>query len=142
MSSNSRSLSILSWNVRGLGDQSKCNVVSSDIFCERPVLALLQETKLANVNPGKAHAFLPSYLNDFMSIGSYGSRGGLVTAWDSSFLVKTSYISRHHTLSITFEYSLVNLSFTVTNVYAPSDHAFNDDFLAELVDLSTHISGP
>lgn len=104
------------------------------------MLALLQETKLANVTPAKARAFLPNYLSDFMSIGAYGSRGRLVSAWDSNILTKVSYISRHYSLTITFEYSLASLSFTVTNVYAPSDHSFTADFLVELADLHNQIA--
>uniref|UniRef100_A0A0E0D6M1 Uncharacterized protein n=1 Tax=Oryza meridionalis TaxID=40149 RepID=A0A0E0D6M1_9ORYZ len=109
---------------------------------ERPALALLQESKLSNVDVAKACAFLPSYLSDYIFIGAYGTRGGLVSAWDGSILNKTAYISRHHSLSITFDYALANLSFTVTNIYAPSDHAFTDDFLLELKDLHSQISGP
>lgn len=66
MAANSRCLSVLSWNVRGLGDKTKCDVVLNDILCERPLLVMLQETKLAIVTPAKARAFLPTYLADFM----------------------------------------------------------------------------
>lgn len=77
MSSQSRSISILSWNVRGLGEPDKCKLVSATISSVRPVLIMLQETKLANIDALKARSFLPAFLDCYHFIGSYGSRGAL-----------------------------------------------------------------
>jgi exonuclease III len=125
MSSQSRSISILSWNVRGLGEPDKCKLVSATISSVRPVLIMLQETKLANIDALKARSFLPAFLDCYHFIGSYGSRGGVISAWDSSVLSKTSFVSRHHSLTISFSYNLSDISFTASNIYAPSDHSLS-----------------
>jgi exonuclease III len=42
----SKNLSLLSWNVRGLGQERRCQDVLSELIAERPSLVTLQETKL------------------------------------------------------------------------------------------------
>ncbi|GMI85922.1 hypothetical protein HRI_002261500 [Hibiscus trionum] len=79
-------LSIISWNIRGLGKKEKCCAVRKLITSRKPKILLIQETKLA--------AFT---LATFRSMGvrqnlgrvfspAEGSAGGLISIWDTNFL--------------------------------------------------------
>jgi exonuclease III len=48
-----RSISVFSWNVRGLNDPLKCGDVLSELLFSKPDLVLLQETKLSVISPLK-----------------------------------------------------------------------------------------
>lgn len=138
-----RSLSILSWNVRGLGDSEKCVTVRDAIQAATPTVVCLQESKLQDISLFKVRTFLPIKLaTSFDFAPSSGARGGMVTAYDASSLSRTNKIERPYTLTNTFSSLLSNISFTVTNVYAPSDHRHCQAFFAELSELLTLISGP
>ena len=57
MNEHFRRLSVMSWNVRGLGDSEKCDVVRDAIASATPSVCCLQETKLHDVDQ-----FMASYL--------------------------------------------------------------------------------
>ena len=76
-----------------------------------------------------------------MAVSADGSRGGIITAWNTSFFKKQSYITRRYSLTISLASTTSDLSFTLTNVYAPADLGFTAAFLHELQELSTHVTG-
>jgi len=76
-----------------------------------------------------------------MAIPAVGSRGGLITAWNTNLFKQQSYIARQYSLTISLASTSSELSFSLTNVYAPADHAFTDAFLHELRDLSSNVIG-
>ena len=49
---------------------------------------------------------------------------------------------RKHTLTTVLSSTITNISFTVTNVYAPSDHRDSAFFLDDLAELAPQICGP
>jgi len=90
-----RRLSVMSWNVRGLGDSEKCDVVRDAIASATPSVCCFQETKLHDVPAPKARTFLPTTLaNSFHFLVAAGTRGGILTAWNASSLTLESFISR------------------------------------------------
>lgn len=60
-----------------------------------------------------------------------GSRGGSVTAWNLDVVAGTDVTATDHCLTVTFSSASSNYSFTITNVYAPSDHRESRPFLDE-----------
>jgi len=81
MGSNARSISILSWNVCGLGDLDKCTIVRDALHAAAPSVACIQESKLQDISTFKAKTFLPIKLsNSFRYNSASGSRGGIVAA--------------------------------------------------------------
>jgi len=59
MNSNTRQFLVMSWNVRGLGDSDKCNLVRNVLVDAKPSVICIQETKLATLDLFKAKTFLP-----------------------------------------------------------------------------------
>ena len=132
---------IFCWNVRGLGSSPKCNDIRDAISFSSPHIVCLQETKIRNLPPLRHPPFLPSYLDAHMAIPAVGSRGGLITVWNANLFKQQSYIARQYSLTISLASTSSELSFSLTNVYAPADHAFTDAFLHELRDLSSNVIG-
>ena len=141
MNAKTVKLSVLSWNVRGLGDADKCRVVRDLIQSLKLDIVCLQETKLRTVDERRARAFLPPNLSLFRCVDASGSRGGILTAWDPRAVLLHSFIARKHTLSLAFTSTTSDAAFTVTNVYAPSDHRDSLAFLLDLEEIAAQISG-
>jgi len=138
-----KNFSVVSWNVRGLGDLDKCAIVKDAFVSAKPSVICLQETKLHHIDQFQAHSFLPpSFANTIQFVSSTGSRGRILTAWNASTFALEGFISRRHTLTTTFSSTESTHQFTITNEYAPSDHRDSKHFLEDLLELRPHILGP
>lgn len=125
----------------GPRDPDKCTLVHGAVGDDSPSVACLQETKLASLPLGKDCSFLPARLSVLERKDADGSRGGLVTTWDPSVLSLVSRNAGRYTLTTAFSSTSSDLAFTVTNVYAPSDHSFTQEFFDEMMAISNTISG-
>ena len=85
--------SIVSWNVRGLGDNDKCSNVFSEINLLRPSIALLQETKLQKPDTNKLRSILPRFLDSNNHLDAIGSAGGILSATNSRFSIVNISVS-------------------------------------------------
>lgn len=138
-----RPLTILSWNVRGLGDKRKCDNVRLAFPCPLPSISCLQETKLTAIDQFKAASILPRPLSSSFNFKpSSGSSGGLLTAWDPNHLVLLSYPTDRYSITTSFRSTAANTEFAVTNCYGPCVHAEKQAVLEELISLYSSISGP
>jgi exonuclease III len=134
-------LKLVFWNVRGLGDNDKCSVVRDNLVSANPFVVCLQETKLASHEPVKLRAFIPPQLSESVVVDADGSRGGLLTAWNPNHLSLVSSISRVFSLTTVLASTTADLSFTITNVYAPADHSLSPAFAEEMVALRPLVTG-
>ncbi|RCV20929.1 hypothetical protein SETIT_4G097500v2 [Setaria italica] len=132
------SFSLLSWNVRGLGDHDKCVLVRDAIFSARPCIVCIQETKLNAVDRLKVQSFLPAYLDEFQTLNADNTRGDSHCLELCSFLL---YFRLHnpHSLTTTFSSTASNYIFAVTNVYAPAQHQDSLTFLNSLEVTATQV---
>ncbi|KAM0926580.1 hypothetical protein ACQ4PT_003607 [Festuca glaucescens] len=126
----------------GLGDDDKCGLVRDAILDARPSIVCIQESKLSSLDRVKLRSFLPPYFSDFASRDDDGSQGGIVTAWDSSSFSLVASSHDAFTLTTILTSTATDLSFTVTNVYAPANHALTRAFFREVERLHSTISGP
>ena len=141
MSSN-RKLTIVSWNVRGLGEEEKCIVVRDTLVTCHPSVACIQETKLSSISPPKFRSFLPANLRGHCFLAANGSRGGVATTWDDSQLALLSADICSFSVTTTLTTTLSDLTFTLTNVYSPSDHQQTPAFLDELKEIAGVVTAP
>jgi hypothetical protein len=85
----------------------------------------------------------PNLSSSFVTCDAAGSRGGMLTAWDPSILTLDNHsISNAYCLSTSFSSNSSEHTFSVTNVYAPSDHRNSPLFLSSLSDLAPSFTGP
>jgi exonuclease III len=66
MDSASVSYNFLSWNVRGLGDNRKYDIIKNSLSRNHFDLILLQETKLSHIDQFKSATFLPTGSNTIL----------------------------------------------------------------------------
>jgi hypothetical protein len=66
----------------------------------------------------------------------------MLTAYDLRTLTLAITDAHHFSLTTAFISATSEAAFTVTNVYAPSDHALTHEFVAEMVALAPAVSGP
>jgi hypothetical protein len=59
MNQNRFVYSIMSWNVRGLGRQDKCDAVRDAISISHPHIVCLEESKLNVIDSHKCKSFIP-----------------------------------------------------------------------------------
>ena len=114
-------ISILDWNVRGLGLPDKCSEIKRTISSISPTVVCLQESKLESISSFKSATFLPPRLQSFRFLPSVGASGGIVTAWSNDEFSLTSTKLGSLSLTTTFSFATDSLSFTVTNAYGPCD---------------------
>ena len=142
MASRVQTMSFLFWNVQGLGDTDKCGLVRDSISAAAPAVACLQESKLATLDGHKARSFLPVALSEFLSKDADGTRGGVITAWDPRLLTLVDSTRSRFSLTTSFVSAVLDIAFSITNVYAPADHSLTGGFVADMHDLSPSIQGP
>lgn len=94
-------------------------------------IVCLQESKLNAIDSMKCRAFLPSYLSAFTFSPVDGTCVGLVMAWNPDVVSAGDISSTDHCLSISFSSTSSNHTFTITNVYAPTDHRDLPSFMSE-----------
>jgi exonuclease III len=135
------SFSLVSWNIRGLGDDDKCTMVKDTLSAAQPNIVCLQESKLSSTDALKTRASLPPHISGFCCVDAAATRGGLVTAWDKRSFSLTSFITCHHTLTTAFASTASDYCFTVTNGYMPSDHRDSLAFLEDLEEVVGHVGG-
>ena len=125
-------LSICSWNVRGLGDVSKCADILSELISISPHCALLQESKLNEITEQKFRSFLPRSLDQKVFLPADGSAGGTVSAFNSNYFPVLSHTHNNFTTSIKLTSLAHPQPFIITNVYAPASRNLKQAFLDEL----------
>lgn len=129
----STTLSICSWNVRGLGDDQKCSDVLAELFAVKPHIALLQESKLESISNQKLRSFLPNSLDQVVLLPSVGSAGGTVSAANSSHFSLLSHLNHNFASTIIVKTLAYPRNVAITNIYAPSCRTLKKDFLDELL---------
>ena len=81
-------MSILFWNVRGMGRAKKRNDIKNIIKKSRCKIACFQETKLQNINLNLVRSTYGSTFIEWYCKETRGSSGGLLTTWDSSSVLE------------------------------------------------------
>jgi len=137
-----KTLSLFSWNVRGLGQSCRCDDVLAELISSRPTFACLQETKLAQVTPAKRKTFLPVRMSSFAAHPSAGAAGGILTAWDANICTVTGTLERPYSLTVFVTLAADGTTLHLTNIYAPTVSAEKSVFLAELAEIAGHVTGP
>jgi exonuclease III len=81
MTSNFKNFSLGNWNVRGLNDEKKCELVRDSLSSHLFDVIFLQETKLSDLNSFKKASFLPAIHDQFQHVDASGTAGGILISW-------------------------------------------------------------
>jgi exonuclease III len=142
MSRNLLSFNFASWNVHGLGDTKKCDIIKDTLLNHPFDIILLHETKLSSINQFKSSSFLTSSLQNFTTVDVITMSRGILTAWNSSNLKLLSTLPKTYSISTKFESGISGAIFWITNVYGPNLEEDMPSFFKELKNLRDHIHHP
>jgi exonuclease III len=128
-------INIMGWNVRGLNDQDRKDMVHATIADSSCHIVCLQETKLHTISSFDA-AYIGGYrLKSFAARPAIGTRGGILLLWDDRVVELSNVVPSEFFLSANVH--VVNSSgegdFKITAVYGPTASSRKDDFFAELI---------
>jgi exonuclease III len=70
----------LIWNVRGLNDRSRRDIVKSLVLSIKPAVVCLQETKLCSISAFDILSIFGARYSDFVYSPTQGTRGGVLVA--------------------------------------------------------------
>jgi exonuclease III len=123
-------LSLLFWNVRGISDVHKCDLVKDIIRNSNAELICLQETKWDNCDIFRIRKIATNRYQDYAVLDSIETRGGILILWSANFR-KTSQLRTQHTLSVVLT-AQSGFTFLLTNVYGPTNPSLKLSFMNEL----------
>ena len=134
-----KKIKVLSWNVRGLGDVNKCNVVKNVIRRSRCDIVCIQETKWNKTEFVYLASVLPNFFQrSCVVIDAQGAAGGVLIAWKHAYILMNSFTTKH-TCTVVLKQPSTGTLFAVTSVYGPSREDRKHEFIQELRCLADFI---
>ena len=110
-------MKIISWNIRGLNNPHKHDILKNMIRDNRPDIFLIQETKM--LKDKVEHLSIFKEGNIFWS-DSDGASGGLAVFWINKWIQGELIYQSRNMMNVRFVNSKDNFSWVLTNVYAPN----------------------
>lgn len=110
---------ILSWNVNGLNDNRKWDIIKSLVRDWKPNILCLQETKIEDWNGILARQFWGNRWVEWAELKVSGTKGGIVTMWDKRQWSCIEIQQGTHSISSMLENTQENFRFCFTGVYGP-----------------------
>ena len=117
---------ILYWNVRGVNDSEKRNVIRNFIRTQRADLVCLQETKIQGMNKALVHGIGLGRFLDWKALDAEGIARGILLFWDKS---KLSPVED-------------DFQWMFTGVYGPVERSSKEFFWEELGSIRGIWNGP
>jgi exonuclease III len=130
------------WNVRGLNDDNKCELIRDSLTSNAFDVIFLQETKLQTISSFKRNSFLPASHDSFEHIEALGTAGGILTSWNSRDFKCCNTIAKNRSLTVHLQSENSEFHFWATNVYGPTVEAEKDEFFEEIRQINHLINGP
>lgn len=124
---------IFNWNVRGLNNKARRQVVQGLVRDHHGTIVCLQETKLALVDDAVICTTLgPQFLNNYAALLADGVRGGGLLVFSQDHYEMQDIDVRQYSVSATVRRKSDNGVWTVTGVYGPQSDSDKLQFLEEI----------
>lgn len=133
---------ILSWNIRGLGEDPKIVAVRNAILKNNPTICTIQETKKELVDDSLIRSIWGSNRCDYVFLPSEGASGGIIVMWKEGILIMEDYLIGAFSVSIKFPNVADNFVWVFTSVYGASDSGYYNQFWQELWDIRILFEDP
>jgi exonuclease III len=126
---NVGNLSVLCWNIRGLGDSNKYVMVNDTIKEANASILYIQEIKLNEISFIKFNTIAPSRYTNYSTLPANGSRGNLTT-WSSAYTLNSTYtLTFSNTVLLT---NHLGFTFMITNGYGPTSNNLKNNFILKM----------
>jgi exonuclease III len=111
---------ILNWNVRGLYNLARRQVVREIIVDNACSVVCLQETKLHSVDDAMITATLgQQFLDQYVALPAGGTSGGILIACSKDFYSLSQVGIRQFSVTVTITRRIDSESWNLTGVYGP-----------------------
>ena len=107
----------ISWNIRGLNNPHKQDIIKNMIRNNKSNIVLIQETKMLK---DKVEGLLVLRRGRIIGNDSNGSSGGMKIYWNDRSIVGKPISQNRNIMNIRFTNSKDGLYWVLTNVYAPN----------------------
>ena len=135
-------LKLFSWNVRGVNNLNKRNVIRNFIRSQRVDLVCLQETKLQNLSSADARSLGVGRLAEWRAVEAEGTAGGILVFWDTSKLELLEAEIGHFSVTCMFKNVEDGFLWAFTGVYGPVKRCKRELFWEELGSVKGLWEGP
>jgi exonuclease III len=132
---------ILIWNVRGLNQKSRRDVVRCMVDSTRSDVVCLQETKKVAISHRMVMSTLGADFDEFTFLPTAGTHGGILLAWKGCVCKALAMRVDIHSVSVQFD-QLEGSSWWFTGVYGPQSDELKIQFLQELRNIRMACTGP
>lgn len=134
-----RNCIVFNWNVRGLNQPARRQVVRDLISAHQGTVVCLQETKLAVVDDGVIYTTLGSqFLGNYAAVPADGIRGGIIIACLQDHYELQQVDIRQYSVTAIIRRKADNGVWSLTGVYGPQGDNDKLQFLAEIRAVKQH----
>lgn len=130
-----RSLNILCWNVRGLNDPDKWDLVYNKIEESACSIFYFQETKKESCDLAFLHKFAPKRFDCFEFCPSEGASGGIIVGWMSRMFTCVTIDIQIFAIRLEITSTHDHSSWHLITVYGPTREPDRTNFVAWLYSI-------
>ena len=135
-------LRILSWNVRGLNNPRKREIVKNMLRDWRCDVVCLQETKLDHMDQSLIRSIWSNPYAGWEFVNAVNVARGILLLWDKRVLDKIDAYSGEFSVSCSWKGVVDGFVWTCTGVYGPTVETSRSTFWAELMDIRQRCNSP
>jgi exonuclease III len=124
---------VLNWNVWGLNNPARCQVVRDLVVGNACTIVCLQETKLQEVNDLLIGSTLEQeFVDQYVVFPMDGTRGGVIIACSKDHYSLTQVETSQFSVTVLIKRNIDNVLWSLTGVYGPQIEADKFCFVQEL----------
>jgi hypothetical protein len=111
---------VLNWNVRGLNNPARRQVLRDLVADNACTVVCVQETKLQHVDSATvANTLGQQFADQFAALPAMGTSGGIILACPQDFYLINNAAVRQFTVTLDITRRADNVTWTLTGVYGP-----------------------
>lgn len=133
---------ILSWNIRGLGDDLKITTIRNAIRRNHASIVTIQETKKELIDDTLVRKLWGNNGCDYVYLPSEGRSGGILVMWNRAILAMEDNLIGAFSVSIKFRNFSDNFNWIFTAVYGVAGPADYAQFWQEIDDIRLLLTDP
>ncbi|XP_026402743.1 uncharacterized protein LOC113298262 isoform X2 [Papaver somniferum] len=135
-------LKVLSWNIRGLGQDPKVVAVRNVILKNNPAIVTIQESKWEVIDDKLIRSLWGSNRCNYVYQASEGASGGIIIMWKEGVVVMGDHLIGVFSLSIEFRNVADDFVWIFTSVYGASDVGYYNQCWQESRDIKLLFDEP
>lgn len=125
-------LRIISWNVRGINDETKRQVIKAACRRWKPHMLCLQETKMGKVDRKVVLSVGGDQWTQWEHLDAIGASGGILVMWDSRVVTRVGARVGNFSVLCLFQGLLVDSRWVFSGIYGPCVDALRKGLWDEL----------